>query len=89
MIQKRLKWNFWRQESQYLKWQTHWVGLIVDHRFDVFKTILDYTKEKMGIPEDIAIKIVQNGVLRKKKRKINKEKASTTCRTIPQNLTYV
>lgn len=69
MIQKRLKQNFWRWEIQYLKWQTHWVGLIVDHIHDVFKTRLDNTKEKMGKSEDITVKVVQNGVWRKKKRK--------------------
>lgn len=53
----------------------------------MFNNNLDNTKEKKGKPEDTAIEIVQNGVQWKKKRMLNNEKASITCRTILKNLT--
>lgn len=75
---ERPKLNFWRWETQYLKWKTHWVGLIADHILDVFYDRFNNTEEKMGKPEDIAIETVQNGTEREKKIVLNNEKASMT-----------
>ena len=57
---ERPKLNFWRWETQYSKWKTHWVGLIADHILDVFYDRFNNTEEHMNELEDRLVEIAQS-----------------------------